>query len=102
MLVLPLSILTLVIWLGLIFCHGRFWQAGPILRPVRGAQLAGQKCPEVCVVVPARDEAASVVRCVGSLLAQDYPGELHVIVLMTTAPMAPAGWRAPCRIRAGG
>ncbi|GAB6967302.1 glycosyltransferase [Komagataeibacter kakiaceti JCM 25156] len=81
MLVLPLSILTLVIWLGLIFCHGRFWQAGPILRPVRGAQLAGQKCPEVCVVVPARDEAASVVRCVGSLLAQDYPGELHVIVV---------------------
>ncbi|WP_010511504.1 glycosyltransferase [Komagataeibacter europaeus] len=81
MLLLPLSILVFVIWVGLIFCHGWFWQAGPILSPVRGAQLKRADCPEVCIVVPARDEAASVKQCVGSLLAQDYPGLLHVILV---------------------
>ncbi|BAK84149.1 glycosyltransferase [Komagataeibacter medellinensis] len=81
MLLLALSILILVIWFGLIFCHGRFWQAGPVLVPVRGRQLAQASCPEVCVVVPARDEAASVAACISSLLAQDYPGALHVILV---------------------
>ena len=81
MLLLALSIVVVVIWLGLIFCHGRFWQAGPVLAPVRGSQLVQANCPEVCVVVPARDEAASVVACIRSLLAQDYPGMLHVILV---------------------
>jgi len=81
MLVLVLSALVCVVWFGLIFCHGRFWQAGPVLAPVRGSQLAAGNCPEVCVVVPARDEAASVVQCIRSLLAQDYPGALHVILV---------------------
>ncbi|AXY21955.1 MULTISPECIES: glycosyltransferase [Komagataeibacter] len=80
MLLLPLAVLSLVIWLGLIFCHGRFWQAGPVLAPLR-TPLRAADCPEVCVVVPARDEAPSVVECVRSLLAQDYPGPLHVIVV---------------------
>lgn len=81
MLLLPLSILTLVIWLGLIFCHGRFWQAGPVLAPVSGQKLDAATCPDVCVVVPARDEAPSVVACIGSLLAQDYPGTLRVVLV---------------------
>ncbi|MGS0647339.1 glycosyltransferase [Komagataeibacter melomenusus] len=81
MLLLPLSILTVVIWLGLIFCHGRFWQAGPVLAPVAGAQLDPATCPDVCVVVPARDEAPSVAACIGSLLAQDYPGALRVVLV---------------------
>ncbi|MBV1829453.1 glycosyltransferase [Komagataeibacter sp. AV436] len=81
MLLLPLSILTVVIWLGLIFCHGRFWQAGPVLAPVAGGQLDPATCPDVCVVVPARDEAPSVAACIGSLLAQDYPGALRVVLV---------------------
>ncbi|GBQ49788.1 glycosyltransferase [Komagataeibacter sucrofermentans] len=81
MLLLPLSILTVVIWLGLIFCHGRFWQAGPVLAPVPGLRLDAATCPDVCVVVPARDEAPSVAACIGSLLAQDYPGTLRVVLV---------------------
>jgi len=35
----------------------------------------------VTAVIPARNEAATIGRTVGSLLAQDYPGELSVIVV---------------------
>ena len=38
--------------------------------------------PYVTVIVPARDEAANIGRCVRSLLSQDYPaGRLHVVVV---------------------
>jgi glycosyltransferase involved in cell wall biosynthesis len=36
--------------------------------------------PRLSVVVPARDEASSIARAVGSLLAQDYP-DLEIIVV---------------------
>src|SRR2546428_313277 len=41
---------------------------------------AGIVLPSVSVVVPARDEAASISRALGSLLAQDYP-DLEVIAV---------------------
>jgi len=41
---------------------------------------AGIALPSVSVVVPARDEAASISRALGSLLAQDYP-DLEVIAV---------------------
>lgn len=37
--------------------------------------------PFVSVLVPARNEEATIRSCVLSLLAQDYPGELEVVVL---------------------
>ena len=37
--------------------------------------------PGVVVIVPARNEAATIGRCVASLLAQDYPGALSIIVV---------------------
>ncbi len=37
--------------------------------------------PDVTAVVPARDEAACIADSVGSLLAQDYPGRLRVILV---------------------
>ncbi|MGH7041820.1 MAG: glycosyltransferase [Acetobacteraceae bacterium] len=37
--------------------------------------------PAVTVVVPARDEAAHVAACLRSLLAQDYPGPLGIILV---------------------
>jgi len=36
--------------------------------------------PKVSVLVPARDEARSIARCIGSLLCQDYP-DFEVLVL---------------------
>ncbi len=71
-----LSALALLIWLYLLLGHGRFWQAGPVLLPDRPAVAPG-----VAVIVPARDEAAFIGRTLRSLLSQDYPGPLHVILV---------------------
>src|SRR5579862_3233303 len=37
--------------------------------------------PPVAVVIPARNEAALIGKAIGSLLAQDYPGPLHIILV---------------------
>jgi len=71
-----LAILSLCAWVWLLAAHGRFWQAGPVLAPDRPAES-----PAVVAVVPARDEAPCVARSLGSLLAQDYAGDLRVILV---------------------
>ena len=70
------AILTLVIWVYLLFGRGTFWQAGPVLPVAYPATT-----PSVAVVVPARDEASLIGQSLRSLLAQDYPGPLRVIVV---------------------
>ena len=37
--------------------------------------------PSLSILIPARDEAATIGRCVVSLLAQDYPARLEILVL---------------------
>lgn len=71
-----LSALACAVWAWLWLCHGRFWSAGPVLRPTRPAA-----CPAVDVVVPARDEAGSIAASVASLVAQDYAGPVRIIVV---------------------
>jgi len=71
-----LAALSLLIWLYLILLHGHFWQAGPIL-----AACAVARAPAVCVVVPARDESQVIAGSLQSLLAQDYPAPLHIILV---------------------
>ncbi len=71
-----LAALSLAIWVYLLFGHGRFWQDGQILLPVR-PDIA----PPVTVIVPARDEEGAITRAITSLLAQDYPGELRIVLV---------------------
>jgi hopene-associated glycosyltransferase HpnB len=71
-----LTVLSLLIWLYLIFLHGNFWQAGPILTARTGASH-----PAVGIVVPARDEAPVIQDSLRSLLAQTYPGPFRVILV---------------------
>lgn len=71
-----LAALALVIWLWLLFAHGRFWQEGPVL-----AAAVPRAAPPVAVIVPARDEAAGIAATLRSLLAQDYPGRFRVILV---------------------
>ncbi len=79
---LILATLSLLVWLGLAFAHGRFWQAGPMLGPVpRAVRPVAGTWPAVCVVVPARNEAATIEDSIGSLLAQDYPGPYGVVLV---------------------
>ena len=71
-----LAWLSFAAWAYLLLCHGRFWSAGPSLAPAWPATA-----PPVDVVVPARDEADSIMPCLDSLLRQDYPGPLRVILV---------------------
>ncbi len=73
---IALATLALLVWAGLLFAHGRFWQMGPILAPARPAGA-----PDVDVVVPARDEAEGIGPALASLLAQDYPGRLRMVLV---------------------
>jgi hopene-associated glycosyltransferase HpnB len=67
-----------VAWLFLLFCRGGFWRADQRLSDPT-PQL--DRWPAVVAVIPARDEAATIGRTVASLLAQDYPGRLNVVVV---------------------
>src|SRR5437763_13787438 len=63
-------------WLYLIALRGGFWR-------VRDDTADASSAPAraVVAVVPARDEADVIGRAVASLLAQDYPGSLHIVVV---------------------
>jgi hopene-associated glycosyltransferase HpnB len=71
-----IALLVLLIWLYLFFLHGSFWQSGPELPPDTPVE-----CPDVDIVVPARDEAETIRPVIASLLAQDYPGRFRVILV---------------------
>jgi hopene-associated glycosyltransferase HpnB len=71
-----LALLALAAWVYLIFAHGRFWAAGPVLPPSQPRDTMA-----VDIVIPARDEADSIELCLTSLLAQDYAGPLRIILV---------------------
>ncbi|MFJ5039905.1 glycosyltransferase [Streptomyces parvulus] len=69
--------LSLAAWLWLLLARGFFWRTDVTL-PARREPAAW---PSVCVVVPARDEAAVLAASLPSLLAQDYPGRAEVFLV---------------------
>ncbi|KFG76942.1 glycosyltransferase [Streptomyces mutabilis] len=71
------SALSFAAWLWLLFARGFFWRTDVRL-PV---QEEPDAWPSVCVVVPARDEAAVLPAALPSLLAQDYPGRAEVFLI---------------------
>ena len=71
-----IAFLALLVWLYLYFLHGRFWQSGPELLPTLPLE-----CPDVDIVIPARDEAGTIAPVIASLLAQDYPGRFRVFLV---------------------
>ncbi len=68
---------SLAAWLWLLLCQGFFWRTDVRLPPRRDPE----EWPDVCVVVPARDEAAVLSLSLPSLLAQDYPGRAEVFLV---------------------
>jgi 1,2-diacylglycerol 3-beta-glucosyltransferase len=48
----------------------------------RGRHLAGLPTARLVALVPAHDEASTIARCVASLLAQAYPGDLFRVVVI--------------------
>ncbi len=71
-----IALLALLVWVYLVFWHGRFWESGPELAPAVPTDF-----PDVDIVIPARDEVETIGRVVGSLLAQDYAGNFSVILV---------------------
>jgi len=70
--------LPLLIWLYLLLFHNGFWllrerDTQPVAEP--------ETWPSVVAVVPARDEADVIQRSIGSLIAQDYPGEFRIVLV---------------------
>ncbi|HET6161626.1 MAG TPA: glycosyltransferase [Dongiaceae bacterium] len=75
--VILLSGLVLGIWVYLMLLHGRFWRE----RPAKAPAEMPKHWPEVAAIVPARNEAPVVGEAVRSLLQQDYPGKLRIILV---------------------
>ncbi|HEY3147809.1 MAG TPA: glycosyltransferase, partial [Dongiaceae bacterium] len=75
--IILISGLVLGIWVYLVLLHGRYWLERPRKAPADGPK----HWPEVAAVVPARNEAPVVGEAVRSLLQQDYPGKLRIILV---------------------
>jgi len=73
--------LVLAVWIYLLAGRGGFWRAGERDDRDETPEPGSADWPSVVAVVPARDEADVIARAIGSLLAQDYPGPLRVILV---------------------
>lgn len=73
---LALTLLSFLIWLVLLFGRGRFWRADRVLP----ASKEPEDWPAVAVVIPARDEAATIRRVIEGHRRSNYPGELQVFL----------------------
>jgi hopene-associated glycosyltransferase HpnB len=85
------SALAAVAWAYLLVCHGGFWLTSQRLP---GAAADPPEWPAVTAVIPARDEAAGLPDSLPSLLAQDYPGALNVVLVDDESTDGTAGTAA--------
>jgi hopene-associated glycosyltransferase HpnB len=77
---LLLALLALVAWVWLLLAHDRFWHSGPELPPAPPPDES-RAAPAVDIIVPARNEAETISDALGSLLAQDYPGAMRILMV---------------------
>ena len=76
---LAVALVPFAVWLYLIGAHGRFWRG--LERDDLDPAPAPHSWPAVTAVIPARDEADNIATSLGSLLRQDYPGPLRIILV---------------------
>jgi hopene-associated glycosyltransferase HpnB len=74
------------VWAYLVIGHGGYWRTGQRLPPPRAAAPPSAaadpaRWPDVVAVIPARNEAAMLPAVLPTLLGQDYPGALTVILV---------------------
>ena len=70
--------LSLAIWLFLLLFWGNFWRGD---RRIETEPEVLARCPTVCAIVPARDEAESIENSLTSLLNQDYLGKFSIVLV---------------------
>jgi hopene-associated glycosyltransferase HpnB len=73
--------LSVLVWLWLALARGMFWRTDVRLPPGSDRPADTPMWPAVAVVVPARDEATVLPASLPSLLDQDYPGPVRVILV---------------------
>ena len=78
MIALAIACATLTAWLFLLVARDGFWLASE--RDLASSP-APARWPSVIAVVPARDEADVIARSIGSLLQQNYPGGLRIVLV---------------------
>lgn len=82
MLITGLSLLSLAAWVFLLAAWGGFWRADQALvRQTDAPSRWRDDPPDATILVPARNEAAVIRPALESLLAQDYPGRLSVLLI---------------------
>ncbi len=73
-----LTLLSLIMWIGLLSLRGQFWRTDQKLEV---AETVLESIPTICVVIPARNEAELLPITLRSLLNQDYPGDFNVFLV---------------------
>ncbi|MGH3096869.1 MAG: glycosyltransferase [Streptosporangiales bacterium] len=73
-----LAAIAVAAWLYLALAHGGYWRTDQRLPCPYGDP---GEWPNVVAIVPARDEAAMLPSTLPSLLVQDYPGDLRVVLV---------------------
>jgi hopene-associated glycosyltransferase HpnB len=71
-----LGLLSCALWLGLLLAWHGFWRSDPDL-----PDGTPQHLPSVAILIPARNEAATIAQVVAHLRAQDYPGSVTITVI---------------------
>ncbi|HET8924329.1 MAG TPA: glycosyltransferase [Candidatus Acidoferrum sp.] len=72
-----ISAVPLAIWIYLALARGNFWRLDE--DKIESQPLA---CwPRVAAIIPARNEAESIVQTIAFLAKQDYPGDFSIIVV---------------------
>jgi hopene-associated glycosyltransferase HpnB len=92
------SAVALLAWVYLLAFHGGYWRTDQRLP----AAKPPQSWPDVVAVIPARNEADVLPQTLPTLLSQDYPGQLSVVLVddessdgtaaVATGLGAGAGW----------
>ncbi|CAJ60097.1 Putative glycosyl transferase (partial match) [Frankia alni ACN14a] len=72
-----IALASLLAWLYLAVGHGFFWRTDQRLP----ARQAPPSWPSVAIIIPARDEADVLPVTLPTLLAQDYPGPVRLILV---------------------
>ena len=92
-----LAALPLLLWVYLAAGRGGFWHAAER----DGGGPLPEAWPRVIAVIPARDEAEGIGQTVRSLLLQDYPGSLSIILVDDESSDGTADFAERARIKLG-
>jgi hopene-associated glycosyltransferase HpnB len=98
---IALPAVLVVIWIYLLLGRGGFWRTKALLEQPAGLKAAAK---QVVAVIPARNEVAVIGEAVSSLLGQDFPAPLRIILVDdgSTDRTAGAAFRAEERSGASG